>query len=212
MSFFAKNITDNFFKNSIEIGFAFGISTLAITEAVANNSGYHFVIDKFEEDHWGGNGLDLIEQAGLSNKLQFCNKYCYEILPQLLAEKKMFDFAYIDSTKQFDWILVDFFFLDKILNIGGVIVFDDANFPGIRKLLRYICQFPGYKIYESFPNNYKPSLKRKILNYFKYLPKASYFIREDIITSDFKLGINSGCVAIKKIAIDNRNWDWHVEF
>ena len=96
--------------------------------------------------------------------------------------------------------------------MNGVIVFDDANFPGIRKLLRYICQYPGYKIYATFPENYKNGRKRRLLNLFRYLPKSSYFIREDIITSDFELNINSGCVAIQKIDDDKRNWDWHVNF
>lgn len=210
--FLEKIISDNGFKKSIEIGFAYGTSTLAITEAISKNSGLHFVIDKFQLDDWGGNGLDLIEQAGLSKNLEFCDKYCYEILPELLKKERYFDFAYIDSTKQLDWILVDFFYIDKLLEINGIIVFDDAGFPGIRKILRYISQYPNYKIYAVFPKNYKYSRKRKLLNLLKYLPKSNLYIKDEILNTDFNLKINSGCIAMQKIDHDKRNWDWHVNF
>ena len=59
-------IKKNNFKSSIEIGFAYGISTLAITEEIVNNGGQHLVIDKFQNTGWGGNGIDLINQAGYS--------------------------------------------------------------------------------------------------------------------------------------------------
>src|SRR5258706_2985305 len=82
---FLQNIIQkNNFKNTLEIGFAYGISTLAITEEVVRNGGKHTVIDKFENSSWGGNGLDLIHQAGYYDKLDFSEEYCYIALPKLL--------------------------------------------------------------------------------------------------------------------------------
>ncbi len=210
---FIQNIIKiNNFSKSIEIGFAFGISTLAILEEVVKNKGRHLVIDKYQNTIWGGNGVDLINQAGYSTKLDFIEEFCYVVLPSLLEKGEKFDFAYIDSTKQFDWLLVDFFYLDKLLEINGVIVFDDLNFPGIRKLLRYISQFPNYKIYSQFPENYKTSKLKKIATLLKYLPNSEKFVKEEILKTDFELGINAHCVAIIKIADDKRNWDWHMKF
>ena len=42
--FLQQLIRENRFSHSLEIGFAYGISALAITEAVANQNGHHVVI------------------------------------------------------------------------------------------------------------------------------------------------------------------------
>jgi len=205
-------IKKNKFKNSIEIGFAYGMSTLAITEEIVNNGGQHLVIDKFQNTGWGGNGIDLIKQAGYSEKVEFFEEFCYIILPSLLEKGRKFDFAYIDSTKQLDWLLVDFFYLDKILDVNGIIVFDDVIFPGIRKLLRYLSQFPNYKVYSQFPINYEQSKSRKLAKLLKLLPHPEKLLKEEILKTDFELGINSHAIALQKIDNDKRNWDWHVNF
>ncbi|MEN7546410.1 class I SAM-dependent methyltransferase [Rapidithrix thailandica] len=210
--FLQKIIIDNHFSQSIEIGFAYGISTLAILEVVSKNAGRHFVIDKFQHSGWGDNGLDLIKQAGYQEFLDFSDDFCYEILPKLHFDNRKFDFAYIDSSKQFDWILVDFFYLDKILQTGGVVVFDDVSFPGIRKVLRYVSQFPNYEVYAQFPPNQEETSLRKLANLLTKLPKTDKILKEELLLSDQQLGINSRCVALRKTGEDQRNYDWHVSF
>ncbi len=170
------------------------------------------MIDKFENSGWKGVGLDLMNQAGYSENFKFYEEYCYVVLPKLLADGKKYDFAYIDSTKQLDWLLVDFFFLDKLLEKNGIVVFDDVTWPGIRKLLRYLSQFPDYKVYDTFPENKKPFYKSKISSLLRILPKASKYIKENFILTDYELGISTHCVALQKINEDSRNWDWHKDF
>ncbi len=210
--FLQEIIKTNGFTKSLEIGFAFGLSTLAIIEEIAKNGGRHCVIDKFEMSGWGGNGLELIKQAGYEDSLEFYEKYCYEVLPEFMRAGRHFDFAYIDSTKQFDWLLVDFFYIDKILQTGGVIVFDDVAFPGIRKLLRYISRYPNYKIYSIFPVNNRQSAFKNLARWLRFLPKAKKIIRNDLLLTDYQLGLNSNCVAIQKMDDDKRNWDWFIDF
>jgi predicted O-methyltransferase YrrM len=211
-SFLQDIIKKNSFKKSLEIGFAYGISTLAIVEEIAKNGGRHLVIDKFQHTDWKGNGVDLISQAGYAEKLDFFEAYCYTILPKLLEQGEKFDFAYIDSTKQFDWLLVDFFYIDKLLKKNGIVVFDDVNFAGIRKLMRYISQFPDYEVYDQFPKNHITSASRKLGTLLKYLPKSEKYIRNDLLKTDFELGINCSCVALRKTGEDSRYWDWHKDF
>lgn len=160
--FLQSIIKNESYTKSIDIGLAYGISALAITEAISENGGNHFVLDKFQHSEWDGVGLDLLEKAGLSERLRFYEEYSYKTLPKLLEEGNTFDFAYIDSTKQFDWLMVDFFFLDKLIKPGGVIVFDDVVFPGIRKPLRYLTQFPDYEVYNTYPANGYQKKPRKV--------------------------------------------------
>lgn len=211
-AFLQKIIRDNKCKNSLEIGFANGISALAIVEEVSKNGGRHFVIDKFQKRDWHDNGIDLLNIAGYKNEFDFSDKYCYEILPELMFAGKKFDFAYIDSTKQFDWLLVDFFYIDKILEKNGFIVFDDVVFSGIRKLLRYIAQFPDYKVYAQYPQNFENSTQKKIFRLGKYLPFSEKWLKQELYLTDNEIGVNSWCVALQKTGEDSRHWDWHVDF
>ena len=211
--FLQKIISENKFSKSIEIGCAYGISSLAIAGEIAKNGGSHTIIDKFENSQWNGVGLDLIAQAGYSENIEFHEDYCYLVLPKLLSAARKYDFAYIDSTKQLDWLLVNFFYLDKLLEINGVIVFDDVTcFPGIRKLLRYLSQFPDYKVYDTFPGNHRSIFYDILLSPLRILPMSKKYLNEEINVSNYKLGINSHCVALQKINEDSRNWDWHRYF
>lgn len=106
--FLQEIIAGNGFKKSIEVGVAYGMSTLAITEAVANNGGRAFAMDKFQTEVWGGNGVDLVVQAGYAGQFEFEEAYSYRAMAILLEQGRKFDFAYIDTTKLFDWLSVDF--------------------------------------------------------------------------------------------------------
>jgi hypothetical protein len=129
-----------------------------------------------------------------------------------LKQGRRFDFAYVDSTKLFDWLMVDFFYLDKMMEPGGVIVFDDVNFPGIRKLFRYLVQFPHYRIYGVYPENKELTALKKVASVFRHLPRSQKYIKPEVILSDHELGINTNCVALEKITEDERRWDWHKTF
>lgn len=210
--FLQSLIKENRFRNSLEIGLAFGMSALSIAEEVAKNGGSHIVIDKFQHSDWGGNGLDLIKQAGYGDKVEFRENYCYEVLPGLLASGKKIDFAYIDSTKQFDWLMMDFFFIDRLLEINGIVVFDDVGYYSVRKLIRYITQYPSYKIVAQFPENVKPGKAAVLLDKISSVPGLKSIFKQSLTVADYKQGINSRCIALRKINEDKRNWDWYAPF
>ncbi len=199
-------------SSTIEIGFAYGLSALAIMEAVSGKGIRHVVIDKFEISDWKGYGLALVEKAGYLSQLEFHEDYCYNVLPSLLKDGRKFDFAYIDSTKQFDWLLVNFFYLDKMLSIGGIIVFDDTDFPGIRKLLRLIAGYPSYRIIAKYPERLAKSRKQKLMSLASLIPFSSKLLKPSLTNVDDRLGINARAVAIQKISDDNRNWNWFHDF
>ena len=154
----------------------------------------------------------MLDQAGFAERYELHEEYCYIVLPKLLFEGRKFDFAYIDSTKQFDWLLVDFFYLDKMLEKHGIIVFDDVTFPGIRKLLQLLARFPGYKVYDVYPERGVFNSLRSIISLFNFTSKTKKHHNLKFLIKDLYLGINAHCVAIQKIDEDTRNWDWHKDF
>ncbi|MBK8300783.1 MAG: hypothetical protein IPK90_10130 [Chitinophagaceae bacterium] len=147
------------------------------------------------------------------DKIDFHEEFSYKVLAGLLPGNQKFDFIYIDSTKQFDWLLVDFFLIDKLLDINGIIVFDDAAYYSIRKLIRFIAQLPGYTVVEQFPENMKPGIAGRLAGGVISKTFLRRFLNAGLTYRDYKMGINSaGSLAIKKIAEDKRDWKWHVDF
>ena len=207
--FIADIVERNDCRKTLEIGFAFGMSALAILEAVSKKSGRHCIIDPFQHSEWGGNGLDLVNQFGFSPFLEFHEDYSYRVLPKFIDEGRRFDLAYIDSTKLFDWLMVDYFLIDKILKIGGFLILDDTGYYSVRKLSRFIAQLPHYSVYGQYPANERPGLAKQTFG------KALRIIKKENLSKtyiDYRKGINAFCTVFRKDDEDKRQWNWHEEF
>lgn len=203
--FLQKIIRDNKCKSAVEVGMAYGISSLAIIEAISENGGKLTSMDPYETGNYGGNGLDLVKQAGY--EIEFYEDFSHTVLSKLAAGGRRLDFAYIDSTKMIDWLMTDFFIIDRMMDINGVIVFDDITYPSIRKLVRYLAQLPHYKVYGQFPYNKKASARRKLVKNW-----LTFGAKDGLTLKDYKLGIYGRCIALQKIGEDKRLYDWHVKF
>jgi predicted O-methyltransferase YrrM len=146
---------------SLEIGFAYGVSTLYICEALAEVGGRHTVIDPQQSSAWRAAGLSNLERAGFGAIVSVIEDPSYRALPQLEAEGRRFDFAFIDGVHTFDYALTDFFLVDKVLKPGGVVVFDDAPMPAIAKVIRYALTNLPYRVHD--PQRQTPSLLRRLI-------------------------------------------------
>ena len=138
-------------QRSLEVGFGYGVSTLAICDAAPPTCA-HIVIDPHQSKHWQQVGLRNIERAGFSNRIELHEDFSYRVLPKLEARGTRLDFAFIDGWHTFDFGLVDFFFIDRMLGEGGVVGFDDADWPAIRRVLRFIVTNLDYEVYRTLPS------------------------------------------------------------
>ncbi len=146
---------------TLEIGMAYGLSTLFMCQAHADNgNGQHIAIDPWEKTLWKSIGLAYIQRAGLSNILHLYEATSYEALPQLLIEKECFGVIFIDGTHLFDHTLLEFFYADKLLPSGGYIVFDDVTLPAIRKVLTFILRNRNYQLTSDLGEHPLPLWKR----------------------------------------------------
>lgn len=125
---------------TLEIGFAYGLSTLAIAEALRQNGrGHHLVIDPKERTYFDGIGLRHIEEAGLSDWITFYEEPAELCLPRLVSEGTRVDFAFNDSDHLFDHVITEFLLTAKMLERGGVVVMDDAVLPGVGRACDFIA-------------------------------------------------------------------------
>lgn len=182
--------------------------------------GKHTIIDAWQSNYFKNIGVLNLQKAGISN-FELIENLSELALPKLLAEGRKFDFCFIDGNHTFDHTLIDFFYLNRMMEVGGVIIFDDAGMPAIKKLLRYILNYPAYQLIGNV--NMKTTTKNKMVDWLiktplgwisKLLPgklKHEIFSGK-VIISDRKLRLNSSMVAIQKIKHDERNWHWFKDF
>jgi hypothetical protein len=176
----------------------------------------HVVIDPYQlgsghdgpDDGYEGIGPLNLKRAGLHDLVTFYPEPSYLCLPRLAAEKRKFDFAFVDGMHTFDYVLVDFFFIDKMLNVGGVIVFDDLGYPSVLRACRYILTNLAYIAVG--PPVAQLALKRKLVSILR--------IRQP---SNAELGISrANWLALRKTADDRigngpsftRHWADHSDF
>jgi predicted O-methyltransferase YrrM len=215
-------ITENKCSNSIEIGCAYGVSSLYICSAISQvGNAHHTIVDPFQKE-WKNIGVLNLKRAGF-NSFDLIEELSELALPALLKEKRKFDFAFIDGWHTFDHSLIDFFYLNRMMEVGGIIAFHDVDMPSINKLMRYILNYPSYELIGTIQGvTYPVSFKRKIFDAaLKPLALMSEVIpsknvhqifSSSIIEPNKSLGLDATLVAIRKTKADERDWRWFKEF
>lgn len=106
----------------------------------------HVIVDARQRLGSKGIGLyNLLEEryGDLGNLYNGKSQY---ILPRLFEGEPSFEFALIDGAHTLDHTLIDFFFLDNMLRVGGILAIDDADWPGIRKVCDFIARNRHYEV------------------------------------------------------------------
>src|SRR5258708_1736921 len=134
---------------AIEVGLAFGISTLYILEALKETGGQKLIgMDPAQRDqYWRGGGLHAVSRAGYESLYEFHENTSQQVLPALVAQGQRIGFAFIDGWHTFDHTLIDFFYIDQMLEPGGVVIFDDVGGPAIKRACDFILTNRSYELY-----------------------------------------------------------------
>ncbi len=232
---------------SLEVGLAYGISALYICDALTQCAAKrHIVIDPVQHGQrpeqnlhfdpaqweklgwsprtgWRGIGLQNLQRAGYGELIEHMNQPSHAALPTLVARKEIVDFAFIDGWHTFDYVLLDFFYIDLLLRVGGIVAFDDSNYPAIRKVIRYILTNRRYSVVaEQKTDPRSNSAKRTFVS--RLADKSSLLknaFAAEIIQPDTALGLPPArCIALRKDGDDilgdgtgvSRSWNFHKPF
>jgi predicted O-methyltransferase YrrM len=139
--------------HTIEIGLAFGFSALHIGEGLLLGNAANprnTVIDAYQaqQDKYANFGLDILAKAGLGRIIEFYGEKSEIALPRLLNENRKFDFAFVDGCHLFDCVLLDLFYLGKLVKKGGIIFLDDYDKPAISKAAAFFIKNLDWKTEE----------------------------------------------------------------
>jgi predicted O-methyltransferase YrrM len=187
---------------TLEVGLANGVSALFICDALKEASGErHIVIDPAqnapsptEPVSSRGIGLHNLKRAGFESKVEFFEEPSFRVLPQLEMQGRVIDFAFIDGWTTFDFKLVDFFYIDRLLRVGGIVVVRVGWTPAGRK----VCKYVATNLSHFVPCGVLPATS-----------EAADFETDDL------LGLSReriDLVVFRKEGEDTREWREHFEF
>jgi len=200
--------------SSVEIGCAYGVSTLYICDALARlpHSSRHVVIDPFQSTQWRGIGRKHVNDAGFGWLVDFREDYAELVLPSLLRDNHRVEFAFVDGWHTFDQVMVEFYFLNRLLPVGGVIAFDDANRRSVNRVVRHALKYPSYRVYGTERPQNSGGILGRARRALAKVPRVETIVRPDVLQRDWDLGILGSCVAIQKVSDDRRTSGWDRDF
>lgn len=137
--------------SSIEIGFGYGMSALFILQGLLANGSRgirHLAIDPHQVEGFSGIALQLVDEAGLRDCLEFYAERSEIALPRLLAQGRKFDFAFVDGNHRFDAVFVDLIYLGQMVQGSGIIFLDDYHLPSIKKAAGFCVNNLGWTVEE----------------------------------------------------------------
>lgn len=129
-------------KDTLEIGFARGVSAVAIGIAAKNNgnAARHVVIDPYQHSLFAGAGLQNVERAGIAESVTLLPEPDYVALPKLVSEQRRFQFVFVDGNHMIDHAFLEVFYADRLLDVGGLLVLDDVHLQGVDEVVRYLLE------------------------------------------------------------------------
>lgn len=141
-------VRDEGAERTLEVGFAYGLSALAIAAAHAERGrGSHVAIDPWARGAYRSIGLLNLRRAGLAEWVELVEEGSETALPRLSAQRgEALDLVLVDGRHHFDTTLLDFFYADRLARVGGLVVVDDADFEPVERALTYILANRAYEV------------------------------------------------------------------
>ncbi|HVP77651.1 MAG TPA: class I SAM-dependent methyltransferase [Thermodesulfobacteriota bacterium] len=209
--------SDPTIRRTLEVGCAYGLSSLHICSALSTReSARHVIVDPVQHAYWHGVGIYNLKRAGFTF-FELIEKPSEFILPELAQrEAGTYDMVFIDGVHTFDHTLLDFFYASQLIRIGGYIVLDDCTTASISKVVSYVSQYPCYRLLPQFSRNLdkKSPIARIAKGARLLLPRsmAVYLLPKHLYDRYYSRVMYPSMVVLKKVEADERNSDWFAAF
>lgn len=199
---------------TLETGLAFGTSAVAICSAKKNfdvATKMHYAVDPNQKDYYNEAAIVLLEQEGLIDEFKLLEGPSHLMLPELIKNIVKLDFAFIDGWHTFDYTLVDFFLIDKMIRPGGMVAFHDMQGLAKQKVLRFLLSHRKYKVEKKFAVKGNES-RLSSLKFFLW----RIIVHPQLLFSwfhwNYQLFNSSGLIVLRKIENFEPDFDFYKNF
>ena len=207
--------SDDSITRTLEVGCAYGLSSLHICEALRNRpNASHIIIDPKQMNVWHGVGVAYLERAGI-DFFDLILEPSELALPDLLrSQPEGFDLVFIDGWHTFDQTMLDLFYANRLVRVGGYIVIDDCNWESVAAAVAYYKNYPAFEqVKEPAMSVYswRQGVARVITAALP--PRLAHMILPASIYGRIYRRMSfPSMVAFKKVAEDARSWTWFAGF
>ena len=163
-------------RNVLELGLAHGVSSIYLLQGVADNGGGR-VISMDPGVPADGIGLNNIRRAGLSQYHTFSNQPSEYVLPAIAQSDFRADFIFIDTNHMYDQTIVEAYFANRILRVGGIMMFDDCQLDSVRTACNFVEANLHYQLHPLHTENGGKALEG-LSNVFRIMRKMKNDDRE----------------------------------
>jgi len=139
-------------KQTIEVGLGYGIAALHICEGLLENgaaSARYVAVDPYQATRFSNCGLQFLEDAGLTELVEFHPQESQLVLPRLLGEGRSFDLAFVDTNHRFDGVFLDLVYLGRLVRAGGIVFLDDYQLPAVARAVSFFLANLGWTLEET---------------------------------------------------------------
>ncbi len=201
-------------KTSIEIGLAHGVSALVFCQAhndLGNIEGIHYGVDPNQFTVYNGAATQAIHDAGFGKYLKVLAGPSHLEVPELIKQNIKVDCAFIDGWHTFDYTLVDFFLIDKILIPGGYVAFHDTYGRAKQKVINFILTHRRYEIDKRLMN-FSNEPKMRILKFFLWRLYKDPGLLFSWFHWKYQTKTTSGLIILKKLENFEPDYDFFKNF
>ena len=151
--------------------------------------------------------LDWRANCGLiEERSEFC-------LPRLLQDGTTIQVALIHGWHIFEQCALELYYIDRMLPVGGVVIFDDVNWAPIHRVVQWGIFYGSFEVADQTGAvSHRRTLLRRAANMVRLLPGAERLVRPDVLVPDAELGLAGACVALRKIRPGLRHHGDYQEF
>lgn len=196
---------------TLEIGLANGVSALHIATALQRNQiGHHLAIDPYQTSDWNSVGLASLHAAGLESWVSLDERPSHRAVPELEDSGCRFQFAFIDGSHLLDYVMTDFMTVDRVLDVGGLIAFDDSDWQAVLHVIRFALTNRDYEVFqtgeviEPSPGKSRP-FTRWVRRWVRGSSGLQRIVRPSFTVPDLERQIEGRCVVLRKTAWDCRH-------
>ena len=139
---------------TLEIGMAWGLSTLGILSTLAESEqrfSPHVVIDPWQTRSYRQAALLSLRRAAAEALIEMHHQTSVAVLPKLLG--RTFDFVFVDGAHHYSAVFCDLWLLHPLLRPGSVVVVDDVWFDDVRRACEFAEKNLGYKFLSEYPRD-----------------------------------------------------------